>query len=138
MYNKCNNKNAISICLFCQDQLNRNPNKLIYDFRDKNSYWYKIYYTSLIQFIKDYNNSQYYKDFKLILYLENRLLCFLPELLTLSEQIEICHMKLNSIGASPGALWRLLAFDNKDLDVVFSSDIDVPFTIISIGYWTNL
>ena len=41
IYNKCNKKNAISICLFCQDQLNKDPNSCVYYFKDKNSYWYK-------------------------------------------------------------------------------------------------
>jgi hypothetical protein len=38
-------------------------------------------------------------------------------------------MKNNSIGASPGTLWRFLVFDDKDINIAFSCDIDEQFNV---------
>jgi hypothetical protein len=37
-------------------------------------------------------------------------------------------MKNNTIGFSPGLLWRFLVFDDKDINVAFSFDIDETFS----------
>ena len=131
IYQPCKQVNAISLCLFCQrpDNKIKDPpiNEYSLSYRDKTSHWYVKYYKSLIQFIKDFNKSKYYKTFKIRLYLENKLKRFIPQLLKLSNHLEIYYMKTNSIGAQPGTLWRFLAFDDKRLNIVFSSDVDELF-----------
>jgi len=126
--NPCSQKNCISISLFCQNVDNKDNTKdNLQDYKNKKSKWYLKYYTKLINFISDFNKSKYYANFKIRLYLENQLDCFITELASSSSHIEIYYMKENSIGASPGALWRFLTFDDKNLDVVFCSDIDEVF-----------
>ena len=117
---------CISCSLFCQNSNNRYKNEQpAPNFHDKNSNWYKKYYSSLKNMIQDKNTI--FPDYKIRLYLENQLEEFTNELLSLSNnQLEIYLMKNNSIGANPGALWRFLAFDDKNLDIAMCFDIDEP------------
>jgi len=125
--NQRNELNCISVSLFAQHVNNKEPNNDIPDFKDENSPWYKKYYESLIKFIADFNKSKYYPFFKIRIYLENQLDFYIEDILKLSDHIEIYYMKYNSIGAQPGMLWRFLAFDDKTLNMVYSSDIDVDY-----------
>jgi hypothetical protein len=126
IFNKRHETNCISISLFakCVDNTEEEAILIPY-YKNINSKWYKKYYKSLIKFIKDFNKSHIYNNFKIRLYLENILGCYIQHLLSLSGRLEIYYMKCNSIGAQPGMLWRFLTFDDKDLNIVFSSDIDV-------------
>jgi len=125
IYNPRKEKNCISVSLFAQNVNNVEPSMDCPDYKDKNSHWYNKYYKQLIQFIKDFNCLPFYNSYKIRLYLENQLLCFADELLSLSPRLEIYYMKHNSIGAQPGMLWRFMTFDDVELDIVFASDIDV-------------
>ena len=130
--NPTNKPNCISLCLFCRNVSNKEgstENSL--DYKCSESKWHDKYYKSLHRFIEDFNTSKYFSTFKIRLYLENQLSCFINELSSKSRNIEICLMKQNSIGAQPGMLWRFLSFDDKNLDVVYSSDIDIKFSEIT-------
>jgi hypothetical protein len=128
----CSQTNCISICLFCQNVDNKEVRIECSDnYLNKSSKWYTKYYKSLINFIKKFNESKYYNEFKIRIYLENQLSNLIDDLLLQSEHIEIYYMKQNSIGAQPGMLWRFLVFDDKNLDVVLSSDIDIDFESVN-------
>ncbi len=119
-------RKCISCSLFCQNSNNRFANEHpTPDFHDKNGKWYQKYYSSLKQMIQE--KDTILPEYKIRLYLEKQLEGFADELLSLSNhQLEIYVMKNNSIGANPGAMWRFLAYDDKNLDVVFTVDIDEP------------
>jgi hypothetical protein len=119
--------NCISVSFFAQNVDNKFVNIDIPDHQNKQGDFYKKYTEKFINFIKDYNNSKFYFAYKIRIYLEKQLYSYIDFFLSLSDHIEIYYMKHNSIGASPGMLWRHLAFDDKTLDTVFSSDIDVDF-----------
>jgi hypothetical protein len=125
--NKSDRVNCISLTFFCQNLNNTFPNEYdTIDFKNTSSDWYKKYANSLYKFISDFNNSKYSKSFKIRIYLENQLESFIPQLK--QNNVEIYHMKNNSIGLCPGALWRFLVFDDKDINVAFSFDIDETFS----------
>jgi len=125
--NKLDKVNCISFTFFCQNSNNTFPNEYgIIDFTNTSSNWYKKYVNNLYKFIYDFNNSKYSKSFKIRIYLENQLESFIPQLK--QNNVEIYHMKNNSIGLCPGALWRFLVFDDKDINVAFSFDIDETFS----------
>lgn len=130
--NSTNKSNCISMSLFCQSVNNkkRQPEHSL-DYQCNDSKWYTTYYKSLLKFIEEFNNSKYFSTFKIRLFLENQLGCFIDELVSKSQNIEIYLMKQNSIGAQPGMLWRFLSFDDKSLDVVYCSDIDINFSEIT-------
>lgn len=126
--NKTSQNNCFTCALFCQNVDNKKISiDHSLDYQDKNSKWYKKYYLSLLKFIQDFKRSKYYNNYKIRIYLEKQLDCFINELLSQCDHLEIYYMRSNSIGAQPGMLWRFLAFDDKDLDIVFCSDIDVDF-----------
>ena len=125
--NKSNKINCISLTFFCQKSNNTYPNEHgIIDFNNVKSEWYNKYANSLFRFISDFNKSTYSNNFKIRIYLENQLESFIPKLKNLN--VEIYHMKNNSIGLCPGALWRFLIFDDKDINIAFSFDIDEIFS----------
>lgn len=119
--------NCISLSLFAQHLDNEAPSHSLPDFADKNGPWYTKYYASFLKFIRDFNASSFYPTFKIRVYLENQLFHWIEDLCQMSDHLEIYYMARNSIGAQPGMLWRFLAFDDKRVDVVFCSDIDVEF-----------
>lgn len=65
-------------------------------------------------------------DWKLRLYVEPKLWRDACESFGNHQQIELLRMRNNTIGASPGALWRFLAFDDRSLETVLVADIDEP------------
>jgi len=128
--NKSEKKNCISITLFCQKSNNTYPYQHgIIDYNDTTTDWYKKYIVSLFNFINCFSKSKYFSTFFIRIYLENQLSSFIP--LLLKYDLEIYHMKNNSIGLCPGALWRFLVFDDKNIDIAFSCDIDEQFNIYS-------
>lgn len=126
VYNKQPHKNCISVSLFCQHVDNTYVNEYgeKNDWLNINTNWYKKYYISFMNFIKEYNNSHYFDKWKIRIYLENKMGGIINKLLIQSPHIEIYHMKHNSIGAQPGMLWRFMAFNDNTLDTAFSCDID--------------
>jgi hypothetical protein len=124
-------KKCISLTLFCQKVDNKVPTKVDATTFDEGGKWHSKYYKSLENFIQDFRKSdKYYAQYKIRIYLEKQLQerGYAQRLLQLCpDRIELFLMKHNSIGAQPGMLWRYLAFDDKSLDIVFASDIDVDF-----------
>ena len=116
-FNKC-----ISICLFkqCVDNKTQNEHEV------NSEKWHDKYYVKCKKLIADFNQSWLYhsNEWKIRLYLENQLGNLLPEFSSLSDRMEIYYMNNNSIGAQPGMLWRLLSFDDKTLEIAFSTDVD--------------
>ena len=99
IYNKRDERNCISLCLFCQNVDNiSKPNKNKQDWKDKNSNWYFKYFKTFLKFIDDFKLSNIYNKFKLRLYLENQMIDLIPNLLKRSNnKIEIYLMTSNSI-----------------------------------------
>lgn len=125
--NSSDKVNCISVSFFCQNPNNTFPNEYNpINFNDESSNWYKKYALNLYNFISDFNASKYSKTFKIRIYLEHQLESFIPKLK--QKNIEIYHMKNNSIGFCPGALWRYLVFDDKNINIAFSFDIDEVFS----------
>ena len=124
--NKSPKTNCISLTFFCQNNKNSYPNEFPnINFKNTNTDWYKKYVIKLLKFIDDFNISKYYSSYKIRIYLENQLEYFIP--IFISKNVEIYHMKNNSIGCSPGTLWRFLVFNDTDIDISFSFDIDESF-----------
>ena len=119
VYNPCDKRNALT-CSFYGKNFNIDTYK--------NSPWDKKYFSQFKKFIKDYNKSNLFNTFKIRIYLENQLECFIEELLALSSHVEIYHMEHNTDNNSqPGMLWRFLAFSDKSLDIAYCTDIDLDF-----------
>jgi hypothetical protein len=124
--NKSDRLNCISLTFFCQKPDNTFSNEYgEIDFNDTSSIWYKKYAIGLLNFISDFSQSKYSNTFKIRIYIECQLESFIPKLI--QNNIEIYLMKNNSSGFCPGSLWRYLVFDDKDIDVAFSFDIDETF-----------
>lgn len=124
--------NCISLTLFCQNVDNKTP-ALITTSKpldnSPDSRWNTKYFSSLKTFIRDVLKSPFSKTFKIRIYLEKQLHEHYPKVFIdlAPANVEVYLMKHNSIGAQPGMLWRYLAFDDKNLDLVFVSDVDVTF-----------
>jgi hypothetical protein len=128
--NKCDKKYCISVSFFCQNVNNTYVNQFgSIDYNDTTSKWYAKYYINIQKFIYDFIHSKYYTTFKLRIYLEKQLDIFIPKLS--NKNIEIYLMKNNSIGGTPGMLWRYLVFDDKNLEIAHVFDIDEKFNTLS-------
>jgi hypothetical protein len=128
--NKCDKTKCISVSFFCQNVNNTYKNQYgVINFNNEKSPWYKKYYINFQKFINNFNNSIYYKTYKLRIYLENQLSIFIPKFN--NPNIEIYIMKQNSIGGCPGMLWRYLVFDDKNIEIAHVFDIDEDFNILS-------
>ena len=102
-------------------------NSLSFKDNTRTTKWYTKYYNNLVAYIQDFSNHDDYKEWKLRIYLENKLYCFIDELLSVSDRVEIFHMKHDSGYCQPGTLWRFLAFDDKSNDIVYETDVDINF-----------
>jgi hypothetical protein len=128
--NPCDKLKCISVSFFCQNVNNTYENQYgVINFNDINTRWYSKYYVNLKKLINDFNKSIYIKTFKIRIYLENQLSPLIPKLI--DKNVEIYQMKHNSIGGSPGMLWRYLVFDDKNIEVAHVFDIDENFSFLS-------
>jgi len=128
--NKCDKPNCISVSFFCQNVNNTFVNEFgTINYNDVKTAWYKKYVVNLMKFINDFNKSKYNKTYKLRIYLEKQLSEFIPKLQ--QPNVEIYHMKNNSIGGCPGLMWRYLALDDKDIEIVHVFDIDENFNMLT-------
>ena len=128
--NKSDKVNCISVSFFCQNVNNTYMNQYgIINYNDTTSKWYHKYYINIKKFINEFINSKYYTTYKLRIYLEKQLSMFIPKFV--NKNIEIYHMKNNSIGGIPGMFWRYLVFDDKNIEIAHVFDIDESFTILS-------
>jgi hypothetical protein len=123
--NKQTQINCISVSLFCQNVDNTYFEEHPSPSTEVGSKWYDKYFKQLLQFIHDFNDSEYKNNWKIRIYLEPKLSNMIS--LIKADNVEICVMKKNSIGAQPGMLWRYLSLDNKNLNCVLATDIDQPF-----------
>ncbi len=116
---------CVSVCLFCQKVDNQFANQHgTIDFSDRSLSWYARYVASLLRMLADFAMDADFMNWKVRIYLEPQLKCFIRELGAACDRVEICVMQCNSVGAGPGALWRFLAFDDRSLEVAFVMDID--------------
>lgn len=114
-------KKCVAVSLFRQAVDNRVP----HEFPVDEARWREKYWNHLLALVADLPQLP---DWKLRIYVENSLWNHAATAFAEHPQVELCHMKVDSIGASPGTLWRFLALGDRELDLVLETDIDEPLT----------
>lgn len=118
-------KKCYAVSLFAQHVWNTHPNQNGSIDMSESGHWYQRYMTPFIRDLK-----QISPGWKVRIYLEPQIFLWFDKLLDREvpekKNIEIFVMKLNSIGAQPGMMWRYLAMSDKSLDICHIADIDKP------------
>lgn len=112
-------RKCVSVCLFKRCADNRVPN----EFPVNEEYWRRKYWDGLQGVVGEMPG---FPDWKLRVYVEKALWDVTSTEFGGHPQVELYRMKVNSVGAAPGALWRFLALADPSLDLVFETDIDEP------------
>lgn len=99
----------------------------------KNSTFYATYVHPLLNQLKVYKKD--FPDWTARLYLANDLQFLLP--LFLDLEVEIFVMASSSVRASPGAMWRFLALDDPQANVVYVRDADEDNFCSEVLEWVN-
>jgi hypothetical protein len=115
-------KKCVSICLFKQSADNRIPNEFPLD----EECWQQKYWIGLLNLVKEMTC---FPEWKLRTYVERDLGEQVFAVLSSHPQVELFRMSINSVGASPGTLWRFLALADRSLEVVLVTDVDEPLGI---------
>jgi hypothetical protein len=116
---------CISVSLYCQKGNNQFAHQHgTIDHRNVSLDWYDWYVRGLLSLIGDLGRDDDLAGWKVRVHLERQLEYLIPSLLAAGSKVEIFLMQSDSIGAGPGMIWRLLAFDDKALEVVFVMDVD--------------
>ena len=106
---------CLSITLFKKNSYNTYNN----EFNVDETQWINKYYNSLINNLNNYK----YNDICINLYLANNLRDYIT-VFSKYTFLNIFLMKSESIGASPGTLWRYIDISNKSYKNVYIADID--------------
>ena len=118
-------KKCYAVSLFAQHVWNTHPNQNGSIDMSESGHWYQRYMAPFIRDLK-----QISPGWKVRIYLEPQIFPWFDKLLDREvpekKNIEIFVMKLNSIGAQPGMMWRYLAMSDKSLDICHIADIDKP------------
>ncbi len=112
-------KKCVSVCLFKQNINNRSLNEFPID----GALWNRKYWHGLLDLVGE---MRHFHDWKLRIYVERNLREKVDAEFKDHPQVEIYRMAINSVGASPGMLWRFMALADKNLDIVLVTDIDEP------------
>jgi hypothetical protein len=112
-------RKCVSVCLFRQNVDNRVPHELPVDAR----VWHTKYWIGLQNVVQQ---MQLLPEWKLRIYVERDLWDEVHAEYAVHPQVELYRMQVNSIGGSPGMLWRFLALSDQSLDLAFDTDIDEP------------
>jgi Mannosyltransferase putative len=116
--------NCVSVCLFRKNSNNRHRD----EFPVEESGWTQKYWNGLQGRIDEMSRLP---DWKLRIYVEPDLWPRVYDQFRGRDCVELYRMRTNSVGASPGSLWRYLAFNDTSLDLVFATDIDESL----LGKW---
>lgn len=110
-------RRCISVSLFRRHPDNRVPDEFPVD----ETAWRTKYWEGLCALTRDLAA---WPDWKLRIYVERSL----AELVSLEfgehPQVEVYRMRTDSVGASPGTLWRFLALADRSLELTLVTDID--------------
>ena len=110
-------KKCVSVCLFNQNADNRVRN----EFPVNENLWHVKYWEGLLKVVGEMES---FPAWKLRVYIERVLWDKVLAELGDHPQVELYRMAVNSVGASPGTLWRFMALSDHSLDVVLVTDID--------------
>ena len=111
-------RKCVAVCLFKQNVDNRSPHEF-----PVNPHWLARYWIGL-QNVVDQLHS--FPDWKLRIYVERDLWDAVHAAYAGHPRVELHRMRVNSIGGSPGSLWRFLALADPSLEMVLVTDIDEP------------
>ena len=114
-------RKCVSVCLFKQNADNRLPNER--PVRD--DLWRAKYWDGLLALAGE---MPHFPEWKLRVYVEDQLWGAVEAAFANHPQVERYRMRVSSVGAGPGALWRFLALADQTLDVVLVTDVDEPLT----------
>jgi hypothetical protein len=112
-------RKCVSVTLFKQNVDNRHPNEFPVD-EDR---WQEKYWNGLRGLVQE---MPCFPEWKLRIYTEHRLWDAASDAFAQQPQVELYRMKVNSIGAGPGMLWRYMALADPSLQIVLATDIDEP------------
>lgn len=112
-------ENCISASLFKQNPNNRRRN----EFEVDDVQWTQKYWQRLERLTDELWQ---FPGWKLRLHVENQLWDRVVARFSNTPQVELFRMNTDSIGASPGTLWRFMALSDSQLQSVLVSDIDEP------------
>jgi hypothetical protein len=124
-YIKVNKRINISMSLFMSNVNNTVDNQYPINLLE----WKRKYLSSILKNLD--NQPDFIKKYELNLFLENRLKKFYDKYFSLYDNLNVHIMKGNSIGGSPGAMWRFLNLTNKKYDLSIVVDIDEPWDWIA-------
>jgi hypothetical protein len=110
-------RKCVSVCVFKQNVNNQFPGQFPVD----EEHWQRKYWAGLLGVVRD---MACFPEWKLRIYVEYDLWDLVHGKLAEHPQVELYRMRVNSVGAAPGALWRFLALSDRSLDVVLATDID--------------
>jgi hypothetical protein len=112
-------KRCVSVSLFKRNADNRVPN----EFPLNEAAWNSKYWNGLLNVASE---MAHFPKWKLRIYVERGLGERVFAEFRIHPQVEIYQMNANSIGSSPGALWRFMALADPSLEMVLETDIDEP------------
>jgi len=110
---------CVSVSLFRQHVDNRLAHELPVDL----GRWQRKYWSGLMRIVREL---EAFADWKLRVYVEHDLGDLAHAALGRHPRIELYRMAINSIGGTPGMLWRFLALGDQSLETVLVTDIDEP------------
>ena len=122
---KVERKISISMSLFMTNVNNTVENQYSINLSE----WKNKYLSSILKNLD--NQPDFIKKYELNLFLENKLKRFYNKYFSRYDNLNVHIMKGNSIGGSPGAMWRFLNLTNKKYDLSIVVDIDEPWDWIS-------
>ena len=112
---------CVSVCIFKQNVNNRIPSEFSID----ETAWCSKYWNGLVNLAQE---MRLLPEWKLRVYVENQLWPETVREFSENAQVELYRMRVESIGQSPGSLWRFLALDDRSLELVLVTDIDEPLS----------
>jgi hypothetical protein len=110
-------KKCFSVSLFRQSVDNQFPGQFPVD----EARWREKYWGGLCSIVGEMN---LFPEWKLRIYVEARLGDMAGAAFAGHPRIELYRMRVDSVGANPGTMWRCLALGDRSLDEVFVVDID--------------
>lgn len=94
--------------------------------RYKGKSWYELYAAPLVRSLTDIKT--YYPGWTARIYLANDLAFMIDDIFCNYPDAEIFLMDHSSIAHNPGAMWRFLIFDDKDVSAAMVMDVDDSYT----------
>ena len=110
-------RKCISVSVFKQNVNNRFPGEFAVDEEN----WRSKYWNGLKRVIDEMPG---WREWKIRIHIERDLWDEAFHEFASHPQVELVRMRVNSVGASPGMLWRFMTLADLSLDMVLETDID--------------